>query len=337
MTINRINWIDWAKVIAIAFVVFGHTPQERGDFLIGYICTFHMPFFFMLSGYLSKGSTDTRSNLKKHWHSLVIPYIIYNIFFYPYWVVRYMLDAHGDMSLFEMVVKPFLGALFLQIETPVSVHLNGVTWFLAVLLTMRILLNVLHRFKHTDRLLVLTAVVMVLLNIVATYYQVFDSFYMKGLLRCYPFYIWGFFLKKESLLDRYIIKSNAVSALLFYVLSISLYFYGVSGELHGYERILLTYLIEIFGCLAVIYTCRLFNGFTSDFLVTLSSGTVAIMGLHWMCIGVINYALEHLLGITAITYSWYVAVLLSIAVCLIIYPFIVVSAKYWPAALGKRR
>ena len=337
MTTNRINWIDWAKVVAIAFVVFGHLPQERGGFLIGYICTFHMPFFFMLSGYLSKGSTDTMANLKKQWHSLVIPYIIYNVFFYPYWVVRYVLDAHGDMSLFEMVVRPFLGALFLQIETPVSVHLNGVTWFLAVLLTMRILLNILHRFKHTDRLLLLTAVVMVLLNIVATYYQAFDSFYMKGLLRCYPFYIWGFFLKRESLLDRYILKSNAVSALLYYVLSVSLYFYGVYAAFGGYERILLTYLIEIFGCLAVIYTCRLFNGFTSDFLVTLSSGTVAIMGLHWMCIGVINFVLEHLLGITAITYSWYVAVLLSIAICLIIYPFIVVSAKYLPAALGKTR
>ena len=29
---TRINWIDWAKVIAISFVVFGHIPQEPGSF-----------------------------------------------------------------------------------------------------------------------------------------------------------------------------------------------------------------------------------------------------------------------------------------------------------------
>ena len=336
-TTNRINWIDWAKVIAIGFVVFGHIPQERGDFLIGYICTFHMPFFFMLSGYLSKGSTDTRANMKKHWHSLIVPYIFYNIIFYPYWIARYILDGHGDMSLFEMVVRPCLGTLFLQIETPISVNLNGVTWFLAVLLTMRIILNVCHRFKHPRKLLVLTAIVMVLLNIVATYHQTFESFYMKGILRCYPFYILGFFLKKDSLLERYIIKNDTVSALFFYFLSISMYLIGVSHFFGGYERILLTYLIEITGCLAVIYTCRLFDGHTSSFLVTLSSGTVAIMGLHWICIGTINYLLEHLLGVIDICYSWYVAILLAVAICLLIYPFIFLATRYFPAVLGKNK
>jgi fucose 4-O-acetylase-like acetyltransferase len=334
---SRINWIDWAKVIAIAFVVFGHIPQERGNFLIGYICTFHMPFFFMLSGYLSKGSTDTRANMKKHWHSLIFPYLFYNIIFYPYWIVRYVLNGQGEMSLFEMFVKPFIGTFFLQIETPFSAHLNGVTWFLAVLLTMRIMLNICHRFKHTDRSLLLTAIGMILLNIVATYHQTFESFYMKGLLRCYPFYIFGYFLKKGSLLERYVIKNDTISALSFYMLSISMYLIGVTELLSGYERILLTYLIEISGCLAVIYTCRLFDNYTSDFLVTLSSGTVAIMGLHWICIGIINYLLEHLLGITDICYSWYVAVLLSVAICVLIYPFIVLAKRYFPAVLGKNK
>ena len=100
----RINWIDWAKVIAIFFVVFGHTPQERGDFLITYICTFHMPFFFMLSGFLSKGSTDTESNLRKHWHTLIIPYFFYNLIF-PVPFPRSLIGGCRSSPLFTAIQK----------------------------------------------------------------------------------------------------------------------------------------------------------------------------------------------------------------------------------------
>lgn len=50
---NRLNWIDWAKAIAITFVVFGHIPEERSSFILNYIVTFHMPLFFFISGYLT--------------------------------------------------------------------------------------------------------------------------------------------------------------------------------------------------------------------------------------------------------------------------------------------
>ena len=163
----RINWIDWAKVIAIFFVVFGHTPQERGDFLVTYICTFHMPFFFMLSGFLSKGSTDTVGNLRKHWHALIVPYFFYNIIFYPYWLVRYLVDVHGEPTFGSIVMKPLLGMLFLQIDTPVSTSLNGVTWFLAALLVMRIILNVCYRIRWTDFCLITTALLFAVLHVLS--------------------------------------------------------------------------------------------------------------------------------------------------------------------------
>lgn len=332
---QRINWIDWAKVIAIFFVVFGHTPQEKGDFLISYICSFHMPFFMLLSGYLSKGSTNTRFNIRKHCYSLVIPYVLYNLLFYPYWIVRYVIDQHGDLSIFEMVIKPLLGLFLCQIETPISTPVNGVTWFLASLLVMRIALNVCCRFKHTDRLLILTAAFLLLLNIVSTYNQLFDSLFINGILRCYPFYVFGYFLKKYSLLDRYSLKNHMISAVIYYMLSITFYYYVVKVMTNGVDRILVFYLLEITACLAVLYTCKLFDAYSSGTLVKLSSGTIAIMGLHWMYIGTINYILEHILGITDIIYSWYLALLLSIAICLLIYPFIVLACRYCPIFLGK--
>ena len=50
MIANRMDWVDWAKTIAITLVVFGHL---RSDFM-SYIFSFHMPFFLILSGFLQK-------------------------------------------------------------------------------------------------------------------------------------------------------------------------------------------------------------------------------------------------------------------------------------------
>ena len=84
MEYKRINWIDWAKATAITMVVFGHIPEARGSFLITYVCSFHMPFFFFLSGYLFKVRNNHREEFNKLKTSLIIPYFIYNIIFYPY-------------------------------------------------------------------------------------------------------------------------------------------------------------------------------------------------------------------------------------------------------------
>ena len=89
---NRLNWIDWAKAIAISFVVFGHTPQTVGSPLVCFITQFHIPLFFFISGYLTKKEYMNKQTAKKYFHSLIIPYLCYNLIFYPYWVARYLIE-----------------------------------------------------------------------------------------------------------------------------------------------------------------------------------------------------------------------------------------------------
>lgn len=54
---QRINWIDYAKVLGMFLVIFGHTMQQPPlqQVHIG-IYSFHMPLFFFLSGFLYKQS-----------------------------------------------------------------------------------------------------------------------------------------------------------------------------------------------------------------------------------------------------------------------------------------
>ena len=47
---NRLHWIDCAKGLGCAFVVWGHVAP--GTILTEWIFSFHMPLFFMISGIL---------------------------------------------------------------------------------------------------------------------------------------------------------------------------------------------------------------------------------------------------------------------------------------------
>ena len=88
----RLNWIDWAKAFAITFVVFGHIPEEKSSFFLNYVTTFHMPLFFFISGLLTKKENPSKDTFKKYWQTLVVPYLLYNIIFYPFWMVRYLIE-----------------------------------------------------------------------------------------------------------------------------------------------------------------------------------------------------------------------------------------------------
>lgn len=286
-----------------------------------------MPLFFLLSGYLASPSVDTKRNIIKHWHTLILPYFLYNLIFYPYWLTRHLLEG-GNFSCLEICVKPLLGVLFLQIETPVSCTVNGVTWFLAALLVMRIILNLCKKMANM-KILILTALVSVLINFLVENYGIFHNLFMNGLVQCYPFFIIGYLLKKYHIIET---TNTAINAILFMFLSsLAIYIY-ITISVKDFPTF---YLLCMLGSLSVVYFCKLLDSYNSMFLVNLSKGTIVIMGLHWMYIGTINYGLERMLGTYNIIYEWYIAVFLSVIIVFAIYPFVLLFSRYGKPFLGK--
>ena len=75
MVNKRIEWIDIARGIAILFVIIGHSLGNYfSSYFANLIYVFHMPIFFVLSGYLYR-----RKNKKNFLHSsffnLIMPYV----------------------------------------------------------------------------------------------------------------------------------------------------------------------------------------------------------------------------------------------------------------------
>lgn len=63
MYVKRITYIDWLKAFAIFLVLLGHSIQNLSaagmmDGLHGFIYSFHMPLFMMLSGFFLTKSLD---------------------------------------------------------------------------------------------------------------------------------------------------------------------------------------------------------------------------------------------------------------------------------------
>ena len=61
---ERINWIDWAKALAVCTVVFCHLPQSQEWFYYRYLQSVIIVIFFYLSGYLKKDRGSNKENWK---------------------------------------------------------------------------------------------------------------------------------------------------------------------------------------------------------------------------------------------------------------------------------
>lgn len=73
---SRKNWIDICRGVGILFVLLGHNNPP----FIRYIFAFHMPFFFLISGYLYKDSEDNGFlYAKKLAKRYLLPYLFLSV------------------------------------------------------------------------------------------------------------------------------------------------------------------------------------------------------------------------------------------------------------------
>lgn len=331
---NRINWIDWAKALAISLVIFGHIPQIRGSFLVCFITQFHIPFFFFISGYLTKKEYVNKQLVKKYYHSLITPYLCYNLLFYPYWVARYLIETRNPY--WYDFLKPIIGTFMLQHSTQYYESLNGVTWFISALLVMRFLLAGSNHFKYGKYVLTIVALGTTFLYCTNEYERYVLDLPFIGFVRCFPFFVLGHICRQKEFLPM-----NTNQKKDFYIaiigISTSLIFFHL-----GHDDNILSYAIFFWGLnitaiIGFISFCRLLNNQINSIILNISIGTLVIMGIHWMLIGVTNYTLESILKVSnGSGYPWYIAIVLTILFEAILYPLIKLFSRRYPFMLGKK-
>lgn len=96
---RHLDWIDGAKGIAILLVMFAHTHCP--DSLVVWIYSFHIPFFFFLSGLtFSPFKYKTREFVSRKFKRLVAPALIFSVIIFVYNV----LVGKADLSIRRLVI-----------------------------------------------------------------------------------------------------------------------------------------------------------------------------------------------------------------------------------------
>ena len=72
----RLKYIDIVKGVAILLMVYGHWDTTYSSVDIRLIFSFHMPLFFIISGYFLKAETPCGLFLRKRAKQLLSPYYI---------------------------------------------------------------------------------------------------------------------------------------------------------------------------------------------------------------------------------------------------------------------
>ena len=125
---KRLGYFDTVKGIGILLVVLGHATfvNER---ILTFICAFHMPLFFIVSGMLIAYKDEISSSYKDVFHrklkSIIIPYLWFSL---SYFIIdignlcvvhnidlrTFIVDTIDSATFYGMSVLWFLPALFLS-------------------------------------------------------------------------------------------------------------------------------------------------------------------------------------------------------------------------------
>lgn len=130
---NRVEVIDALKGIGILLMVLGH--MHFSVIFNHYIFAFHMPLFFLISGYLYKRPQTMLKTIIRKAKRLLIPYFSFGIGYWILWLI-----ANGKKT--ENPFYPLWALLFHGID---GLAIESALWFLPTLFVTYMLFAVINR------------------------------------------------------------------------------------------------------------------------------------------------------------------------------------------------
>lgn len=106
---KRTGWIDICKALAIYCMVLGHTGTSEHISTI--IHVFHMPVFFILSGYCfnETKNSDVWSLVKKRFMTLIVPYFFFGIALFAFWdAALFVMHRQAEMRSISNLMTSIL-------------------------------------------------------------------------------------------------------------------------------------------------------------------------------------------------------------------------------------
>lgn len=288
-----------------------------------FIHAFHMPAFFLISGYLYRPHSFTRT-LK----GFGVPLVFYAGLNFLYFSVPKL--ARGTFS-FQSVLGD--GTLFDMSSSFFHLYVGG--WFVFVLMICRFLLGDIPKFNIIRNNAKVFFLVFLVLTLVAGYYHVnTDQTKLWLVFPSMTFLLFGSMMKNNT--DQIMLrKGNPFFIALFFILFlicsfILVYWNGMTNYLYfEHGRSFIFYFIIACALSGLLfYVCSCFKGYL--IVETFSKGTLFILGIHIIVRNTMAIALIEPLKSEHV-FPWLVA----FTTLLISYYPIRFLEKHCPILLGK--
>ncbi len=364
---SRIEYIDVARILGIALMYYGHVIEssmklgsETAAVHYKFIYSFHMPLFFILSGYLASrqpGHDSWTWFLKKQTYSRLLPYALFSIllllptFFIPSHSVG--LDLSSSSGYIRGLFSTFIGGF------PVF---NIPTWFLVCIFVVELFHFVCQRSVLKTISPLALCILIYVIGTVAAWYAtwlnplkllserefIFPYLMVLEALTGYAFYLFGLSLRSTRWFER---LNNVGSQFGLALLSLAIVYltYDLNqgmfilaaydavimvGSSHGNP--ILFPLTAIAGSLTIISMGLLLR--RSKTLQFLGANTLVIFALNGVFYHFTNDPLARLASPwihNSDSLTLFYGVIVTITSLLLTIPALIVLNKYVPQLIGK--
>lgn len=128
---ERVRYFDIAKGVAILCIIAGHMGNTA---INKFVFTFHVPIFFLISGYFLTNSMSIKCFVTKKYRQLIRPYIITSICIIIGVSLRNIIKTSSLEYLVEDVKTWFIASMYgsgtIEYNKPFYMKHIGAIWFL---------------------------------------------------------------------------------------------------------------------------------------------------------------------------------------------------------------
>lgn len=320
---KRITWIDTARTIGIFLVVLGHICTNKVAYDVIY--SFHMPLFFILSGFLYSLERKEKFYLK-NFKNIMIPFFIYGTLCYIYWV---LIERHLRIQQIN-IYKPLINLVVMNGSSEWFVQ-NAALWFLPCLFLVKIIYHYIQtRINRKKGLLIILTLVSFAISYYIYKIKNIDLFFTLNRVGLYlPFYVVGVHLSKYKDNNQKLFKVLIGSIIIF----ILCFFTGFV-----IPRIIInTLLYPVLALSGSFFVIEVSKNLKLNKLNYIGKNTLIILLIHEpvkrlliKAISVLTKVSDEILR-SNVVYSIFITFL----VIIVLLPFIWIINKYFAFSLGK--
>ena len=299
------DWIAIAKGIAIMLVVLGHTAKAEGSMFVFHFVNFiHVPLFFFASGFFfdEKYFENKSLFIFKRIRGLYVPFVKYGLMFLLLHNSLYTLGIYtskygwmGETNVLYGWSDIFSRFINIIVFRGGGENLLGAFWFLPVLFVASILAMFYLFFIHqlSDKMVCMKWGGVILFILLAFLFSKVNlsvwEFNRRSFLAV-SIYLLGFIMKNYS--EKILLHKEFVAIRGLRIVSISAILYpkNMSTAVTFFELLYFS-IISLSGIFAIFSISKMLSKTVfKSFLVFIGQNTLVILGLHFLCFKLVNYA-----------------------------------------------